>query len=77
MLGPLFFGKNLGTLSSLLIVCCYAKDGLYGKSVSQPFLPILMRVFLIYPMGRHHSASFWISLLGVFPRVAVDLVCPS
>ena len=38
----MLFRSKLQVLSSFLIVCLHTRDGIYGKIVSQPFLPVLM-----------------------------------
>lgn len=39
---PVLLREKLGIGSSLPNVWCCVRGGVYGKSVSQPFLPILM-----------------------------------
>lgn len=75
MLGPnpSLLREKLGTLSSLSIVCYCARSGVYGKPVSQLFLPISMWVFSCSPNVQESSEG--ILLERIFSRVAVDSVC--
>ena len=50
--------------------------GVYGDSVSQTLLPILMCFFLVYLMCRSCSPDFWFSFSGNCLRVTVVLVRP-
>lgn len=59
---------------SLPIVRPCARSGAYGKSVSQPCLPIWM-YFLSCPIGRSHSTSSGFFSRGIDLCVAVYLVC--
>ena len=45
---PLNLREKLEAVSSLQIVFHCARDGVYGKSVSQPVLPILMWVLWVF-----------------------------
>lgn len=50
MLGPnsLLLREKLGVVSGLQIVCHCPENRVYGKSVSQNFLPISMWVFSLF-----------------------------
>lgn len=67
-------------LTSLLNVCHCIRGGVYDMfrcwyvSAFPPHFDVAF--FLICPMSRSHSASFWILSEGIVPCVAVDLVCP-
>ena len=41
-----------GVGGSLPIMCCCVRNGAYGESVSQPFLPVSMWVFSPWPLGQ-------------------------
>lgn len=75
MLGPntSLLREKLGTLSSLSIVCYCARSGVYGKPVSQLFLPISMWVLSCSPNVQESSEE--ILLERIFLCVAVDSVC--
>lgn len=66
--------EKLGVGSSLLIVWCCARDGIYGESVCLPFLAMLMWVFT-QCAGVTHLVSVFLSEL-IAPCVNVDSVYP-
>lgn len=75
MLGPnpSLLREKLGTVGSFSIVRCCARSGVYGKPVSQLFLPISMWVFSCSPNVQESSEG--ILSERTLSCVAVDLVC--
>lgn len=44
-------------MNSLSIMSRQTEGGVYGESVSPPFSPCLIWIFLVHPMGRSHTGS--------------------
>lgn len=63
MLGsnPLYLREKLRLVSYFSNVCHYAKDGVYGGSVSQTFLPVLMYFLIDLWIGIAHLVSGFLS----------------
>lgn len=61
---PLLLREKLRVCGFLLVVWHCARGGVYGESVSQPFLLVSMWEFSQCLLCRSHSTSFWISFRG-------------
>ena len=72
---PLLLREKLGVLSSLPILGHHSGGWVYSKIVSRPLLLNSSGIFLVCPVCRSHSASFWSFFRGIVPYVAVESVC--
>lgn len=66
-----FTPQNWGIGNSFPIVMCCAKDGIYGKSLSPPLLPILCEYFLGCPLSISQSIVSEFLSEGIAPHVAL------
>ena len=58
---PLLLRGKLEAVSSLPILCCYARVGFMARVCFSISYPFWYGCFLVRTMCRSHSASFWIS----------------